>query len=618
MNLRQKLLLLFSLTVAAAVAAVAWTVLVRIRQVFEQRDQQETALFVSQFQREFQHRSAEVATSVDRIAASERVRAMAFELVQSGDASPYLTEAQTLAQDAQLDFLEIVGPDGNVVSSFQWPARFGYPEPAVTEAAATFLKREDMPDGTSALGLFAVRAVRGAEPAVHLVGGKRLDQSFLADLPIAPGVQVSLYSDAAESPSTSADTSKVTPTPTYSPFDPARLVTATGPVSSAARYQPLIDSARKTGQPASAILYLTDRREDSVNATTIPLKSDKGNVIAVLTVSISRSGMVQAQQHIRAIAYGVAAGGILFAILCSLWIAAKVSRPIEQLARAAEQVAAGNWETHVPERSSDEVGQLARSFNHMTAQLVSQRERLVQTERVAAWRELARRLAHELKNPLFPLQLTVENLIRARALPPVEFDEVFSESTQTLGMEIANLKTIIGRFSDFSKMPKPELEHIDAKAVIERVRSLYETAGITANQGPGANPDQTKIHFEVTLSPEPMPLHVDPELLHRALSNLVLNAMDAMPDGGTLTLSAKPLAHQIEIRVSDTGEGLTPEECERLFTPYYTTKQHGTGLGLAIVQSVIADHAGTIAVESRPSGGATFVITLPKDIEAHA
>jgi nitrogen fixation/metabolism regulation signal transduction histidine kinase len=328
--------------------------------------------------------------------------------------------------------------------------------------------------------------------------------------------------------------------------------------------------------------------------------------------------MVQAQQHIRAIAYGVAAGGILFAILCSLWIAAKVSRPIEQLARAAEQVAAGNWETHVPERSSDEVGQLARSFNHMTAQLVSQRERLVQTERVAAWRELARRLAHELKNPLFPLQLTVENLIRARALPPVEFDEVFSESTQTLGMEIANLKTIIGRFSDFSKMPKPELEHIDAKAVIERVRSLYETAGITANQGPGANPDQTKIHFEVTLSPEPMPLHVDPELLHRALSNLVLNAMDAMPDGGTLTLSAKPLAHQIEIRVSDTGEGLTPEECERLFTPYYTTKQHGTGLGLAIVQSVIADHAGTIAVESRPSGGATFVITLPKDIEAHA
>ena len=109
MSLRQKLLLLFSLTVAAAVAAVAWTVLVRIRHVFEMRDQEETALFVSQFQREFQHRSAEVAAAVDRLAASERVRAMAFELAQSGDAAPYLTEAQSMAQDAQLDFLEIVG-----------------------------------------------------------------------------------------------------------------------------------------------------------------------------------------------------------------------------------------------------------------------------------------------------------------------------------------------------------------------------------------------------------------------------------------------------------------------------------------------------------------------------
>src|SRR5580658_1834782 len=102
MNLRQKLLLLFSLTVTAAVAAVAWTVLVRIRIVFEQRDHEETALFVSQFQREFQYRSAEVAAAVDRIAASERVRAIAFELVQSGDSSPYLNEAQTLAQESQL------------------------------------------------------------------------------------------------------------------------------------------------------------------------------------------------------------------------------------------------------------------------------------------------------------------------------------------------------------------------------------------------------------------------------------------------------------------------------------------------------------------------------------
>jgi len=608
MNLRQKLLLLLSLTVTAVVAAVSWTVLVRIRQVFEQRDQQETALFVSQFQREFQHRSADVASAVDRIAASERMHRIAFDLLQSSDSSIYLTEAQTLAQESQLDFLEIVGADGNVVSSAQWPARFGYPEPAANQAAATFLKREELSDGSAALGLFAVRAVRraevGSEQAVRLVGGKRLDQSFLADLPVATGMVIGLYSDAAPPAGVLVQAPAA--------FDARLLVTASGEVPGAARYESLIDTARLSGQQTSGALYLTNRREDSVNATAIPLKNDDGVVLAVLTVAISRGGMIEAQQHIRAIAYGVASAGILLAILASLWIAARVSRPIEQLARAAEEVAHGNWETSVPERrrkhGRDEIDVLARGFNHMTGQLAAQRERLVQSERVAAWRELARRLAHELKNPLFPLQLTVENLVRARALPEAEFDEVFRESTQTLGMEIANLKTIIGRFSDFSKMPKPQLEQINAKDAIERVRSLYEAAG----------QNEAKIRFEVELSAAPMLLNADPELLHRALSNLVLNAIDAMPDGGTLTLSAEPCGDQVEIRIADTGAGLTPEECERLFTPYYTTKQHGTGLGLAIVQSVVADHSGTIAVESRPGGGTVFVITLPQASEANS
>jgi signal transduction histidine kinase len=596
MSLRQKLLLLFSLTVAAAVAAVAWTVLVRIRQVFERRDQEETALFVSQFQREFQHKSDDVAAAVDRLAAQERVRSMAFELVQSNDAAPFLNEALTLAQDARLDFLEIVGPDGNIVSSAQWPARFGYPEPAAGEAAQTaLLKREELPDGTSTLGLFAVRSIRGAEPAVKLVGGERLDQSFLADLPVAPGMQVGLYSDAADSRMNAGQAGSPN-------FDSRRLVSTDGPMPRADRYKNLIDQARRSGQRANGVLYLTQRREDSVSATAIPLKNSAGAVLAVLTVAISRSSLVAEQQQIRATAYGVASGGILLAIVFSLWIAARVSRPVEQLARAAEEVADGSWDTRVPVRGSDEVAVLARSFNHMTEELANQRDRLVQSERVAAWRELARRLAHELKNPLFPLQLTVENLSRARQLPPAEFDEVFNESTQTLGMEIANLKKIIGRFSDFSKMPKPELERIDAKELVARVRSLY-----------GAG-DETGPEIEIISKVEdaPMPVMADPELLHRALSNLVLNAKDAMPDGGTVTISARNRDGNVEICVADTGQGLTTEECERLFTPYYTTKTHGTGLGLAIVQSVVADHAGTIAVESHEGQGATFVITLPR------
>jgi two-component system nitrogen regulation sensor histidine kinase NtrY len=615
MSLRQKLLLLFSLTVAAAVAAVAWTVLLRIKVVFEQRDREETALVVSQFQREFQHRSDEVAAAIDRIAKSERVRTMAIELTQSGDASPYVTEAETLAQDAQLDFLEVIGPDGKIVSSAQWPARFGYIERIALVGQPTFLKTEDLPDGGSALGLFATRTVGHSESAtgqpVRIIGGKRLDKSFLAGLAAAPGMQISLYEDADQAPTTGQPSLG----PESAAFDPTRLIGTAGEVPNAARYASLIRSAIHTGQQTSSILYLTDRREDSVNATAIPLKSDDGAVLAVLIVAVSREGMVEAQQHIRAIAYGVATGGILLAIAMSIWIAARVSRPIERLASAAEEVAGGNWDVRVAERGRDEVGVLARSFNHMTGQLVSQRERLVQTERVAAWRELARRLAHELKNPLFPLQLTVENLVRSRGLSDEEFEEVFRESTSTLGMEIANLKTIIGRFSDFSKMPKPELERVDAREVVERVRSLYEPVSNMADQGAANDSEAGKIRFDVELAEEPMPLDADPELLHRAISNLVLNAMDAMPHGGTLTLGARPKGETVELRVADSGDGITPEECERLFTPYYTTKEHGTGLGLAIVQSVVADHNGTIAVESRPGAGVTFVISLPRASE---
>jgi signal transduction histidine kinase len=244
----------------------------------------------------------------------------------------------------------------------------------------------------------------------------------------------------------------------------------------------------------------------------------------------------------------------------------------------------------------------------MTTELLAQKERLVQTERVAAWRELARRLAHELKNPLFPLQLTVENLMRARTQSPEQFDEVFRESSQTLLAEIANLKGIIGRFSEFSKMPQPQLQPVQVNELVRGVVQLYQAQ----LQAPG----RAAIHCNVSLDEKLPVIAADAELLHRALSNLVLNAMDAMPNGGELALRTRRDGGKVIIEVSDTGSGLTPEECERIFTPYYTSKQHGTGLGLAIVQSVVSDHGGRITVQSEPGRGTTFVIELPNNLEA--
>jgi len=589
------MLAMIAVTVMVTVAAVGWTVSLRVRRVFEKIDRERTADLVSQFRREYQHRADSVALSLARMAGSEPVTRIAFDLGHGGDPAPYLNRAAALAQEYQLDFLEIVSSDGSIVSSAQWPARFGYKETAVTASnRKPFLKEESLPDGSSQIGLFAVSALRGGEKPVYLVGGTRLDHEFLAGLPALVGTEIFLYRN-------------------FNPgFDPHSLIGVNGNVENAAPYQPLIDQSRASGQDSEAVVYPTGKPEDSVDMTAIPLKIDDGKVMAVLIVANSRRGMVEVQQHIKAIAYGVAGVGILFAIAASLWITARVSRPIEQLARAAGQVADGRWETRVSIGSHDEVGLLAHSFNRMTSQLAEQRDRLVQAERVAAWRELARRLAHELKNPLFPLQLTVENMVRARRLPPEQYDEVFEESTATLMAEIANLKTIIGRFSDFSKMPKPQESNLDVRDVIRGVLALF---------APTLDQREQSIALKTEIAPDPLMVSADAELLHRALSNLVLNAIDAMPDGGTLTAIAARKGDVVQIRISDTGTGLTPEECQRLFTPYYTTKQHGTGLGLAIAQSVVADHHGTITVESVQGSGATFVIELPALLiasEAHA
>jgi signal transduction histidine kinase len=185
------------------------------------------------------------------------------------------------------------------------------------------------------------------------------------------------------------------------------------------------------------------------------------------------------------------------------------------------------------------------------------------------------------------------------------FEEVFQEGTATLLAEIDNLKTIIGRFSDFSKMPQPQRRATQLNDVVQSVLRVFH-AQLQSDDGE-RNP--IAVHTELAdLLPE---ISADPDLLCRALQNLVLNAIDAMPQGGDLTIRTAAADGGVEVSVADTGSGLTPEECQRLFTPYYTTKQHGTGLGLAIVQSVVSDHGGKISVESTSEKGTAFRIELP-------
>jgi len=604
MMFRRKLLAVFALTVFLSVAAVAWLVSEVTRRAFVRSNDERTAALVTQFRHEFNRQGEEVGRKVEAIAGSDAVSRMALALNRApADSGPFFELAKSTAERDRLDFLEFVTGNGTIVSSAQWPAKFGYPEDSFASFSAAieqgaFLKQEQMQEG-SALGLFAVRATRVGERPVYVIGGRRLDRNFLSGLDLPAGMRALLYQNRGDhfSPDLLIDLSP-------SSADPS----VTEKIRSPEKLEPLINAVRQYGQEMTAVVPWSGDQADEEIFHAIPLRgAGTGKdrpLLAILLIGNSRRTYVELKRHIRSAALLVGGGGIVLAILLSSWAATRVTRPVEQLAQAAQEVAAGNWNAQVEVSGRDELAQLANSFNRMTAELLGQKERLLQAERVAAWRELARRLAHELKNPLFPLQLTVENLVRARHQSPEQFEEVFRESSRTLLAEISNLKAIIGRFSEFSKMPQPQLQQVQVNDVIRGVAQLFR-AQLEA-------PGRARIHCELQLDQRIEPVEADPELLHRAISNLVLNAMDAMPHGGTLTLRTRSEDNKVMIDVADTGSGLTTEECERIFTPYYTSKQHGTGLGLAIVQSVVSDHGGRICVESPPGRGTTFVIELPR------
>jgi two-component system nitrogen regulation sensor histidine kinase NtrY len=592
MSFRTKLLGFFTLTIVAAVTLVAYGVSVYTRRAFEEFDRQRTDVLVAQFRREYAQRGDEIARRVQGIADAEATLRMVIDLNRpQADASQYYNDARGIAQTQQLDFLDIVAGDGTLISSAEWPARFGYKNDWVGSekdwnAQGAFLRRVDMPDNVE-LGLLAVRTVRVGEKHFYLIGGERLDQKFLATLVLPENMRALLYRNLEPD------------------FTASALTDPNGPVAQADVFAPLIAEVQRTRRELQRRIDWTagNRAANSENFNAIPLMGRENDLLGVLLVGSSRQDLIQMLNFIRALALLVGGGVILLGMILGWWVSARVTRPIEQLAAGAREVAAGRWGARVEVHSRDEIGQLAEAFNEMTRQLAEQRERLVQTERVAAWRELARRLAHELKNPLFPLQLTVENLQRAREQTPEQFDEVFFESTATLRAELENLKAIVTRFSDFAKMPPPEFESVDVNESVRGVVKLFEPQLSTV----GRPPITPELYLDENLARP----QADPILLRRALENLVLNSLDAMPAGGTLTVRTSQHNGSVRLEVSDTGAGLTPEECARLFTPYYTSKRHGTGLGLAIVQSVVSDHSGKIEVESAPGAGATFRIELP-------
>jgi nitrogen fixation/metabolism regulation signal transduction histidine kinase len=300
---------------------------------------------------------------------------------------------------------------------------------------------------------------------------------------------------------------------------------------------------------------------------------------------------------------------VLAAALAALWFSAWIARPVQRLARALPVVARGERSEAMPVTGAAEVAQLAAEFNRMTAELFESRERLLQAERVAAWREMARRLAHELKNPIFPIQVSIETLRRVfdreaerrasgDAEAGEEFGRLFRESCDTILDELRLLRGIIDEFSRFARLPQPHFAPTDVGMLVEQVLALHR---------PGAG----RVTIETELAPDLPQILADRDLLSHALGNLVANAFEAMPDGGVLRVRTLRTGTGVAVAIEDSGPGIPEEQRRRLFTPYFTTKRGGTGLGLSIAQSIVADHGGRIEVRTEAGRGTVFTLILP-------
>ena len=590
MTFRAKLFFVFTLALLVSIGVIVAGATINVRKSIEQLNAEHTDALVAQFQQEVDRRKAEVLTRVHGVAEDSGTVTMAMNLARPGaDVSVYVNDAQQVAKAHQLDFLDFLADDGSIISSYEWPARFGYKLSWVTEpqdwtSAGAFLTKVETQNG-SQIGLLSVTPIRVGDKNLYVVGGERLDNNFLSELVVPNGMRALLYLNLDQS------------------FQAINLVDINGPVVQGDPFTATINAELADPSKLTFTIPYTPEAGASEVFHAWPLQGRNNQIFGVLLVGNSQKNLIAIERRIALLGGAVALGGLFLGLLLSWWAAARVTRPVRKLAAGAQRVSAGDLSSHVEVRGPAEMIQLAKSFNSMTDQLNEQRERLVQAERVAAWRELARRLAHELKNPLFPLQTTVQNMQRAKDMDAQQFEEVFRESTGILLSEIDNLKKIVSRFSDFSRMPQPELAAINVNDLARATAKLFESQFSAVGRPP--------ITSELHLNPELSMIEADSTLLKRALENLVLNAMDAMPAGGVLMLRTTPQDGGVHLEISDTGTGLTPEECGRLFTPYYTTKQHGTGLGLAIVQSVVSDHGGRISVESEAGVGTSFHIFLP-------
>lgn len=302
---------------------------------------------------------------------------------------------------------------------------------------------------------------------------------------------------------------------------------------------------------------------------------------------------------------------ILLAVGVGSLLARDVSRRVAELSRATQRVAAGDLTTRVPARGNDELTDLAHAFNRMVGEVETSRARIEYLHRISAWQEMARRLAHEIKNPLTPIQLAVQEIHRRYFGNEPEYRRLLDTTLEVVEDEVGTLRRLVGEFSDFARLPQAELERADLG---EFLRELSQQPLLTEGDlGSNVSHPVPEVRFE--LPDAPALVMMDRHMLRRVMFNLLRNAAQAITAHGVthpdIVVRLERRGRNFELSVEDNGPGIPGELGDSVFDPYVTTKTDGTGLGLAIVKKIVIEHGGTISAGKSALGGARLVIRLP-------
>jgi len=284
---------------------------------------------------------------------------------------------------------------------------------------------------------------------------------------------------------------------------------------------------------------------------------------------------------------------MIISIVIFILLLYKITKPLNELQKATGKIRSGDFSVYLPETGIREIRELKHSFNSMSRELNSTQKKLLQAEKDTMWKELSRILAHEIKNPLTPIQLSIQRLEEKYEQDIEKFYEVFPESVSIINQEINNLKLLVSSFSNFAKNINPEFSEFNPKTMIDDILNSYQ------------------YNFEVKVSGENCVIHFDRTHFYQIITNLVQNAIDAYEKEGSILIEILQTEINTMISISDYGKGINEMDINKIFEPYFTKKKKGTGLGLALVKKLVDVNNSNISVTSKENEGSCFEITIP-------